>query len=152
MANTTKTAIVTGASRGIGAGLVEAFLKQGIVGLSPGLPRPAAFLVDHVPSLLPTPARVSRLVCIFVISDALTAVQCPGAGPYLLPEFPLASAGGVRVGCFRDLFSLCERDSQVRGLQATCLKAFIKRDCGAADSDAEALFRFERNKIAGAYS
>ena len=29
MANTAKTAIVTGASRGIGAGLVEAFLKQG---------------------------------------------------------------------------------------------------------------------------
>src|SRR5258708_12521166 len=28
MANTTKTAIVTGASRGIGAGLVEAFLKR----------------------------------------------------------------------------------------------------------------------------
>ena len=29
MANTSKTAIVTGASRGIGAGLVEAFLKRG---------------------------------------------------------------------------------------------------------------------------
>jgi NAD(P)-dependent dehydrogenase (short-subunit alcohol dehydrogenase family) len=29
MANSTKTAIVTGASRGIGAGLVEAFLKRG---------------------------------------------------------------------------------------------------------------------------
>src|SRR6202051_495308 len=29
MVNTTKTAIVTGASRGIGAGLVEAFLKRG---------------------------------------------------------------------------------------------------------------------------
>jgi NAD(P)-dependent dehydrogenase (short-subunit alcohol dehydrogenase family) len=29
MANTQKTAIVTGASRGIGAGLVEAFLKRG---------------------------------------------------------------------------------------------------------------------------
>src|ERR1700682_2541554 len=29
MANTAKTAIITGASRGIGAGLVEAFLKQG---------------------------------------------------------------------------------------------------------------------------
>ena len=29
MANTTKTAIVTGASRGIGAGLVEAFVKRG---------------------------------------------------------------------------------------------------------------------------
>jgi NAD(P)-dependent dehydrogenase (short-subunit alcohol dehydrogenase family) len=29
MANTTKTAIVTGASRGIGAGLVEAFLNRG---------------------------------------------------------------------------------------------------------------------------
>src|ERR1700726_2563319 len=29
MTNTTKTAIVTGASRGIGAGLVEAFLKRG---------------------------------------------------------------------------------------------------------------------------
>ena len=29
MANTTKTAIVTGASRGIGAGLVEAFLQRG---------------------------------------------------------------------------------------------------------------------------
>src|ERR1700729_2649697 len=29
MENTTKTAIVTGASRGIGAGLVEAFLKRG---------------------------------------------------------------------------------------------------------------------------
>jgi NAD(P)-dependent dehydrogenase (short-subunit alcohol dehydrogenase family) len=29
MANTEKTAIVTGASRGIGAGLVEAFLKRG---------------------------------------------------------------------------------------------------------------------------
>src|ERR1051326_2008895 len=29
MANTTKTAIVTGASRGIGAGLVKAFLKRG---------------------------------------------------------------------------------------------------------------------------
>ena len=29
MANTTKTAIITGASRGIGAGLVEAFLKRG---------------------------------------------------------------------------------------------------------------------------
>jgi len=28
MANAAKTAIVTGASRGIGAGLVEAFLKQ----------------------------------------------------------------------------------------------------------------------------
>ena len=28
MANTTKTAIVTGASQGIGAGLVEAFLKR----------------------------------------------------------------------------------------------------------------------------
>ena len=29
MANTSKTAIITGASRGIGAGLVEAFLKRG---------------------------------------------------------------------------------------------------------------------------
>src|SRR6267378_1804228 len=29
MANAAKTAIVTGASRGIGAGLVEAFLKRG---------------------------------------------------------------------------------------------------------------------------
>src|SRR6516165_10823862 len=29
MSNTAKTAIVTGASRGIGAGLVEAFLKRG---------------------------------------------------------------------------------------------------------------------------
>src|SRR5947207_10086103 len=29
MANTAKTAIITGASRGIGAGLVEAFLKRG---------------------------------------------------------------------------------------------------------------------------
>src|SRR2546423_11037887 len=29
MANTTKTAIVTGASQGIGAGLVEEFLKRG---------------------------------------------------------------------------------------------------------------------------
>ncbi|PYS42705.1 MAG: 3-oxoacyl-ACP reductase, partial [Acidobacteria bacterium] len=29
MGNTAKTAIVTGASRGIGAGLVEAFLKRG---------------------------------------------------------------------------------------------------------------------------
>ena len=29
MANTTKTAIITGASRGIGAGLVEAYLKRG---------------------------------------------------------------------------------------------------------------------------
>src|ERR1700686_1150084 len=29
MVDTTKTAIVTGASRGIGAGLVEAFVKQG---------------------------------------------------------------------------------------------------------------------------
>ena len=29
MVNTRKTAIVTGASRGIGAGLVEAFLKRG---------------------------------------------------------------------------------------------------------------------------
>lgn len=29
MANTAKTAIITGASQGIGAGLVEAFLKRG---------------------------------------------------------------------------------------------------------------------------
>ena len=29
MANTQKTVIVTGASQGIGAGLVEAFLKRG---------------------------------------------------------------------------------------------------------------------------
>src|SRR6476619_2131032 len=29
MANATRTAVVTGASRGIGAGLVEAFLKRG---------------------------------------------------------------------------------------------------------------------------
>jgi NAD(P)-dependent dehydrogenase (short-subunit alcohol dehydrogenase family) len=29
VSNTAKTAIVTGASRGIGAGLVEAFLKRG---------------------------------------------------------------------------------------------------------------------------
>src|SRR5215467_3693639 len=29
MANTTKTSIITGASRGIGAGLVEAFLERG---------------------------------------------------------------------------------------------------------------------------
>ena len=29
MPNTNKTAIITGASRGIGAGLVEAFLKRG---------------------------------------------------------------------------------------------------------------------------
>jgi len=29
MANTAKTVIVTGASQGIGAGLVEAFLKRG---------------------------------------------------------------------------------------------------------------------------
>src|SRR5262249_11923676 len=29
MANTSKTAIITGASRGIGAGLVEAFLERG---------------------------------------------------------------------------------------------------------------------------
>ena len=41
MVNTRKTAIVTGASRGIGAGLVEAFLKQGysVVANSQTLPR-----------------------------------------------------------------------------------------------------------------
>jgi len=48
MADSTKTAIVTGASRGIGAGLVEAFLKRGysVVANSRNISKGNPFLVS----------------------------------------------------------------------------------------------------------
>jgi len=48
MANTQKTAIITGASRGIGAGLVEAFLKRGynVVGNSRHITKTSPFAVS----------------------------------------------------------------------------------------------------------
>ena len=51
MANTQKTAIVTGASQGIGAGLVEAFLKRGynVVGNSRNITKSNSFPAsDHL--------------------------------------------------------------------------------------------------------
>ena len=67
MANTTKTAIVTGASRGIGAGLVEAFLKRGysVVANSRNItkanPFAAAANVALVNGDIGDPARPQRL-------------------------------------------------------------------------------------------
>ena len=48
MANTQRTAIVTGASQGIGAGLVEAFLKRGydVVGSSRNITKANPFPVS----------------------------------------------------------------------------------------------------------
>ena len=68
MANTSKTAIVTGASRGIGAGLVEAFLKRGynVVANSRNIttanPFPAAANVVLVDGDIGDPRTAARIV------------------------------------------------------------------------------------------
>src|SRR6201981_326316 len=68
MTNTTKTAIVTGASRGIGAGLVEAFLKRGysLVATSRDItkanPSPAAANVALVDGDIGDPRAAAKIV------------------------------------------------------------------------------------------
>ena len=68
MANTQKTAIVTGASRGIGAGLVEAFLNRGYSvvansrNISKAKPFPAAANVALVDGDIGDPRTAAKIV------------------------------------------------------------------------------------------
>src|SRR6266478_2856158 len=99
MANTTKTAIVTGASRGIGAGLVEAFLKRGynVVAnsrhITKGNPFAAAANVALVDGDIGDPGTAARIVDTAVSRFGRIDVLINNAGVFI-PK-PFAGVGAA---------------------------------------------------------
>jgi NAD(P)-dependent dehydrogenase (short-subunit alcohol dehydrogenase family) len=93
MANTTKTAIVTGASRGIGAGLVEAFLKRGynVVANSRNItkanPFAAAANVALVDGDIGDPGTAARIVDTAVSRFGRIDVLINNAGVFIPKSF-----------------------------------------------------------------
>src|SRR6201984_2060711 len=93
MANTTKTAIVTGASRGIGAGLVEAFLKRGynVVANSRNItkanPFPAAANVALVDGDIGDPRTAAKIVDTAVSRFGRIDVLVNNAGVFIPKPF-----------------------------------------------------------------
>src|SRR5258708_14023211 len=94
MANTTKTAIVTGASRGIGAGLVEAFLKReyNVVANSRHItkenPFAAAANVSLVDGDIGDPGTAARIVDTAVSRFGRIEVLINNAGVFIPKPFP----------------------------------------------------------------
>jgi NAD(P)-dependent dehydrogenase (short-subunit alcohol dehydrogenase family) len=93
MANTAKTAIVTGASRGIGAGLVEAFLKRGysVVANSRNItkanPFPAAANVALVDGDIGDPRTAAKIVDTAVSRFGRIDVLINNAGVFIPKPF-----------------------------------------------------------------
>ncbi len=93
MANTSKTAIVTGASRGIGAGLVEAFLKRGysVVANSRNItkanPFPAAANVALVDGDIADPRTAAKIVDTAVSRFGRIDVLINNAGVFIPKPF-----------------------------------------------------------------
>src|SRR6266478_2603631 len=93
MTETTKTAIVTGASRGIGAGLVEAFLKRGynVVANSRNItkanPFQAAANVALVDGNIGDPGTAARIVDAAVSRFGRIDVLINNAGVFIPKPF-----------------------------------------------------------------
>jgi len=93
MANTSKTAIITGASRGIGAGLVDAFLKRGynVVANSRSItkesPFPAAANVALVDGDIGQPATAAAIVDTAVSRFGRIDVLINNAGVFIPKAF-----------------------------------------------------------------
>src|SRR5262245_13770561 len=93
MTNSTKTAIVTGASRGIGAGLVEAFLKRGynVVANSRNIKREnpfaAAANVALVDGDIGDPGTASRIVDTAISRFGRIDVLINNAGVFIPKSF-----------------------------------------------------------------
>src|SRR5262249_42095359 len=93
MANTSKTAIITGASRGIGAGLVEAFLERGynVVANSRNItkanPFAAAANVAPVDGDIGDPATAARIVDTAISRFGRIDVLINNAGVFISKPF-----------------------------------------------------------------
>jgi NAD(P)-dependent dehydrogenase (short-subunit alcohol dehydrogenase family) len=93
MANTAKTAIVTGASRGIGAGLVEAFLKRGYNAvansrqLTKTNPFPAAANVALVDGDIGDPRTAAKIVDAAISKFGRIDVLINNAGVFIPKPF-----------------------------------------------------------------
>src|SRR5215831_9113099 len=93
MANTAKTAIVTGASRGIGAGLVEAFLERGynVVANSRNITKANPFAatanVAAVDGDIGDPATAARIVDTAVSRFGRIDVLINNAGVFISKPF-----------------------------------------------------------------
>jgi len=93
MANTQKTAIVTGASQGIGAGLVEAFLKRGynVVGNSRNItkanPSPACDNLALVDGDIGDPKTAAKIVDTAVSRFGRVDVLINNAGIFIPKAF-----------------------------------------------------------------
>src|SRR2546421_8663563 len=94
MVNTTKTVIVTGASQGIGAGLVEAFLKRGynVVGNSRNItkanPFPASDNLALVDGDIGNPKTAAKIVDTAVSRFGRIDVLINNAGIFIPKPFP----------------------------------------------------------------
>src|SRR5215831_19353083 len=93
MANTSKTAIITGASRGIGAGLVEAFLERGynVVANSRNITKANIFAatanVAAVDGDIGEPATAARIVDTAVSRFGRIDVLINNAGVFISKPF-----------------------------------------------------------------
>src|SRR5580692_2766441 len=93
MSNTTKTAIITGASRGIGAGLVEGFLKRGynVVAnarhITKGNPFPAATNVALVEGDIGHPSTAATIVDTAISRFGRIDVLINNAGVFIPKPF-----------------------------------------------------------------
>src|SRR5882762_5171436 len=93
MANSTKTAIVTGASRGIGAGLVEAFLKRGYSvvansrNITKGNPLPVSANLALVDGDIGDPRTAAKIVDTAVARFGRIDVLINNAGVFIPKPF-----------------------------------------------------------------